>query len=170
VEKNLSEGKRVQSAHILQRIYSPSWVLLDCLIKTLQRKTQWEKLSEGKKVQSTYILQNVYSPSWVHRSSIVNEKILKSIHASIMNNLLECRSWLSCHLIVSAWHQYYRSSRAYVYKRILGKMCLFHELRHLCSLDKSSCNSSVVTSEQYFVSDRLYIMRLYFQITMDLNL
>ena len=99
--------------------------------------------SEWNRVQSTHILQNVYSPSWVHRSSIVNEKILKSTHANIMNNLLECRSWLSCHLIVSAWHQYHSSSGAY----------LFHELWHLCSLDKSSCDNSVVINEQYSVSD-----------------
>ena len=49
-----------------------------------------------------------------------------------------------------------------MYKRILGGMCLFHELRHLYSLDKSSCNSSVVTSEQYSVSGRpLYGSEIY---------
>jgi hypothetical protein len=41
-----------------------------------------------------------------------------------------------------------------VYKRIFGEMCLLHELLNLCLLDKSSCNSNVVTSELYSVSDR----------------
>ena len=43
--KTLVEGKRVQLDY--------NWVYLDCLIKTLLRKTQWEKtLVEGKRVQS----------------------------------------------------------------------------------------------------------------------
>ena len=116
-------------------------------LKSWKGKPSGKNLSEGKRVQSAHTLQSIYSLLWVHRSSIANEKILKSTHTNIMNNLLECHSWLSCHLIISAWHQYYRSSEAYVYKRILGEMCLFYELLHLSSLDKSSCNSSVVTSE-----------------------
>ena len=38
-----------------------------------------------------------------------------------------------------------------MYKIIFGEMCSLHELLHLYSLDKSSCNSSVVISEQYSV-------------------
>ena len=120
-------------------------------LKPCKGKPSRKNLSKGKRVQSAHIVQSIYSPSWVHRSSIVNEKVLMSTHANIMNNLLEC---LSCHLIKFAWHQHHSSSRAYVYKRILGKICLLHELRHLCSLNKSSCNNSVVTNEQYSVSDR----------------
>ena len=49
-----------------------------------------------------------------------------------------------------------------MYKRILGGMCLFHELQHLYLLDKSSCNSNVVTSEQYSVSSHpLYGLEIY---------
>ena len=96
---------------------------MDCLIKTLQRKTQWEKnLSEEKRVQSAHILQSIYSPLWVCRSLIVNEKIFMVTHANIMNNLLEC---LSCHLIVSAWHQYHTLLELICIKEFLVRCVCF---------------------------------------------
>ena len=79
-------------------------------LKPCKGKSSGIQLSKGKRVQLAHILQSIYSPSWVHRSSSVNEKVLMSTHANIMNNLLYC---LSCHMTISAWHQYHLSSGEY---------------------------------------------------------
>ena len=75
-------------------------VPLDCLIKTLQRKIQWEKTLVKEKDYNQHISFRVFTPPHEYIDlQLSMKKILMSTHANIMNNLLDC---LSCHITISA--------------------------------------------------------------------
>jgi hypothetical protein len=76
-------------------------VFLDCLIKTLQKKTQWEQILAKKKGYNQHISFRVFTPPHEYIDLQLSMKRFLT-HANIMNNLLEYCSSLSCDLIVSA--------------------------------------------------------------------
>ena len=66
-------------------------VPLDCLIKTLQRKIQWEKTLVKEKDYNQHISFRVFTPP--HEYIDLQLSMKRSLtHANIMNNLLECCS------------------------------------------------------------------------------